>query len=747
MLEEKKSDYRNIPGSDKRPGLLYDLEDHAQMPAVTVITPFFNADEVFYETARSVFCQSLQQFEWLIINDGSTDSKSIRILDKYRDIDERVHVIDHGKNKGLAAARNTGFRKAKTEYIFQLDSDDLIEPTTLEKCLWFMISHPSCFFTKGYTVGFGQTEFVEWKKSFEDTEEFLRDNPVTATAMIRKSVHRNVGGYDESWKSGLEDWDFWLKCAAHGYWGATIPEHFDWYRTRKDHADRWSGFGKKENDTLRQKLKGRYPILLQKGFPQNDHCCEEASGILNESIPFENRLNKNKRRLLMILPWFAIGGSTKVNLDIVSLLTRKHEYDITICATHTDESPWLASFERYTNDIFILPHFLRNGDFPRFLSYLIQSRDFDCMLITGTPIAYQFLPYLRGRYPKLPIMNLEHIEVESYRHGNYPRFSINLQSCLDLMVVSTAYLKEWMVSRGGDPDRIEVCHTNIDTSILVPSHTRKMVIRKRLAIPSQTPVILFSGRLVDQKRPIVMIEVIRQLEKSAQDFICLVAGDGPLRSLLDQFIKEHGLSRVRLLGWQTPAQINELFQIADIFFLPSENEGISLSIYEAMAMAVPVVCSDVGGQSELVTEECGVLVPKVDNEVDLYVQTLEGLLQNRSLRFALGKAGRNRVCTYFTLEHMGDKMVSLIDKAVALRAERPSSEICPLLGRAYCIEMIEKNRIEAEFNTATEEKGSALNKVRELEKAFERITSGRVYRVVMAIHQVKQRLYNILRLG
>ncbi len=60
-------------------------------------------------------------------------------------------------------------------YIFFLDSDDLIEPTTLEKCLWTLISHPNAGFTKGYTIGFGGSKYV-WDKGFELGEKFLKEN-------------------------------------------------------------------------------------------------------------------------------------------------------------------------------------------------------------------------------------------------------------------------------------------------------------------------------------------------------------------------------------------------------------------------------------------------------------------------------------------------------------------------------------------------------------------------------------------
>jgi hypothetical protein len=114
----------------------------------------------------------------------------------------------------------------------QLDSDDLLETTAVEKWFWFLESYPEYAFCKGYSVGFGAREYL-WDKSFHLGKTFLCENLVDPTSMIRKDIHTIVNGYDESIRQGLEDWDFWLRCASKGYWGGNIPEYLDWYRRRE----------------------------------------------------------------------------------------------------------------------------------------------------------------------------------------------------------------------------------------------------------------------------------------------------------------------------------------------------------------------------------------------------------------------------------------------------------------------------------------------------------------------------------
>src|SRR5258708_26910326 len=172
--------------------------------------------------------QSLQQWEWLIVDDGSTKHFPEEVLSSSA-LDPRITVIRHSQNRGLPAARNTAVKHAQTEFILQLDSDDLLEPTAAEKWLWFLLSHPEYSFVKGFGVGFGATEYL-WTRGFHDGQAFLSDNLVAPTSLIRRDVFERVNGYDESLREGIEDWEFWLRCASAGMWGSTVPEYLDWYR-------------------------------------------------------------------------------------------------------------------------------------------------------------------------------------------------------------------------------------------------------------------------------------------------------------------------------------------------------------------------------------------------------------------------------------------------------------------------------------------------------------------------------------
>jgi len=685
-------DYNNTPVSAGRPAFSYSPAGSSEPPAVTIITPYYNTGAMFLETADAVLRQSLQQCEWLIVNDGSDDAEALRILEPFRGRDPRIRVIDLPTNQGLPAARNAGLRQACAGCVFFLDSDDLIEPTTLEKLAWHLDCHPEYGFCKGLTVAFGAQQYVS-PIGFEAIDPFLIRNQVTIAAMVRREVALRVGGFDESLRKGLEDWDFWLRCASQGVWGGTVREPMDWFRRRTSHSDRWPAWTGRGEGDMRRELRRRYRALYASGLPRIAPQPQRPYTDVPEHLPFANRLTKSGRRLLFVIPWMAMGGADRFNLDLIGQL-RARGTEVSVATTLPDNYSWEQEFARLTPDLFVLPRFLRLHDYPRFLRYLIQSRQIDVVLLSNSELGYRFLPYLRAHCPETAFVDLCHMEEEHWNNGGHPRQAVAYQSVLDLNLVSSLHLKDWMVGRGADPERIEICTTNIDTDAFAPEPALGAAVRSELGIAAGVPVILYAARLCDQKQPRMFAAVMEELRARKVRFVCLVAGDGPDRRWLSSYLRRHRLGRqVRMLGAVSSQRMRALLAASDLFFLPSRMEGISVAIYEAMAMGVVPVSADVGGQRELVTPECGVLIRPGKSEVTAYADALEGLLRSPALRSSLGQAARTRVCSQFRLEQMGERMAALLEVAEHSRRSRPRPWADPRLGKEHAVQAIEHQRI------------------------------------------------------
>ena len=156
--------------------------------------------------------------------------------------------------------------------------------------------------------------------------------------MIRKSVHKAVGGYDVSIQNGFEDWDFWLRSANHGFWGAIIPEFLNWYRRRPLNSRPWPTLKSPlKRHLFRVGLWKKYGKLFFR-FPKIRRRTEGIYRSVPDDVPFPNQLDKKRNRILMVLPWMTMGGADKFNLDFIEQMIGAG-YEVSICTTVNGPSP------------------------------------------------------------------------------------------------------------------------------------------------------------------------------------------------------------------------------------------------------------------------------------------------------------------------------------------------------------------------------------------------------------------------
>ena len=157
-------------------------------------------------------------------------------------------------------------------------------------------------------------------------------------------------GYDESIHGGLEDWDFWLRCANQGEWGSTVPEYLDWYRRRETHQDRWTNWdGGERQQAFRERLQQRYAALWQTGFPCIQVQVEDIlqSAIIPEALPCDNLLAKDRPHLLLVLPWLNPHQSKQSGQSVAQSdcdgLYDGLDTDIFACAEQLIQRGWAVS--------------------------------------------------------------------------------------------------------------------------------------------------------------------------------------------------------------------------------------------------------------------------------------------------------------------------------------------------------------------------------------------------------------------
>ncbi|MCE9672705.1 glycosyltransferase [Myxococcus stipitatus] len=207
-------------------------------PRVTVLVPYFNMGRYLPETLRSIRAQTFQDFEIVVVDDGSTDEESLELLEHIQAPDLRVV---RKRNGGLSSARNAGLREARGRYILPLDPDDLIAPTFLEKTLPVLEGTPGMGYVTSLVSYFVESPtrpvggWVPW--GVERDALWVANVASTCTALMERHRLEEVGGYDE-WLTSYEDWDVFCTLAERGLGGAVIPEPLFHYRLRPDSMTR-----------------------------------------------------------------------------------------------------------------------------------------------------------------------------------------------------------------------------------------------------------------------------------------------------------------------------------------------------------------------------------------------------------------------------------------------------------------------------------------------------------------------------
>lgn len=201
-------------------------------PAITVLMPVYNGADYLRAAVLSILDQTFKDYEFLIINDGSTD-QSAKILAEFHD--PRIKII-HQKNMGLAATLNKGIALAQGKYIARQDQDDLSLPSRLEKQFHYMETHPD-YALLGTQADIWVNDLPTDRQHLHANDhavlcfELLFNNPfVHSSVMFRSDVVKELGGYStDPARQPPEDFELWSRI-SRSHCIANLPEVLLVYR-------------------------------------------------------------------------------------------------------------------------------------------------------------------------------------------------------------------------------------------------------------------------------------------------------------------------------------------------------------------------------------------------------------------------------------------------------------------------------------------------------------------------------------
>jgi glycosyltransferase involved in cell wall biosynthesis len=208
-------------------------EDKLGQAAVSVIVPVHNYADYVIEALESVAAQTLALIDLVVVDDASTDDSLAMITDwasRRKDRFNRLLIVQHAENAGLAGARNSGFAAAETQFVLPLDADNRLRPACCERLL-DVLAGTEAAFAYPAIQHFGEATDVIGAEPFSALR-LLQGNYIDAMALVAKWAWAAAGGYAHI-RYGWEDFDFWARLVEQRQFGISVPEILADYRVHR----------------------------------------------------------------------------------------------------------------------------------------------------------------------------------------------------------------------------------------------------------------------------------------------------------------------------------------------------------------------------------------------------------------------------------------------------------------------------------------------------------------------------------
>lgn len=239
---------------------------------VSIIVPCYNQAQYLTQTVESILCQTYNNWECIIINDGSSDNTA-GIAKLCAQKDSRIKYI-YQANQGVSSARNNAIRLSTGKYILCIDADDLISNSFVQKMVDVLDSKIDVKVVASKVRLFGKKNKTVRFPKYSLTSLMYR-NLFVVTSMFRRIDFENSRGFNENMKFGLEDWDFWLSLLKKGGDVVRLNNILFYYRIKK--SSRNKDIDKRKYEVLYETLFENHQDLYSTHYPDYESFKKHAN--------------------------------------------------------------------------------------------------------------------------------------------------------------------------------------------------------------------------------------------------------------------------------------------------------------------------------------------------------------------------------------------------------------------------------------------------------------------------------------
>lgn len=272
---------------------------------ISIGIPIYNAEEYLELAILSVLSQTHQQWELILVDDGSTDN-SLAIAKKYEKLDDRIRVISDGDNKKLPYRLNQIIKESKYDYIARMDADDLMHPQRLEIQLDFLSKNPQYDLVSSGLVSINSDNKVTGYRTvdvpYSDFKNLKLSYPIVHPSVLARKPWYQRNRYSQQYPRA-EDYELWCRAISkEDLKLAVLPDLLLYYReegnleidkTLSSYKDvlkiRLAYSHKKDISLLKDTFKTLTKILIVKGFHHTDNL-QKLAAYRNKSFASDEDL-------------------------------------------------------------------------------------------------------------------------------------------------------------------------------------------------------------------------------------------------------------------------------------------------------------------------------------------------------------------------------------------------------------------------------------------------------------------------